>query len=162
MAPEDQHEHRASVRNPPLTTGTDRPLNGPSSGNRFRKHERLRRQADFDRVFAGGVKRSDSFLILYAAPNGLLRIRLGIRVGKHVGDAVTRNRVRRKIRESFRSHKSVLPVGLDIVCIARPSTAKENLDWSDSLPRLILIVALKAEAAGLENKLRPFPEKEEK
>lgn len=60
-------------------------------------------------------------LILRAAPNDLGRTRLGIVCGRRVGNAVTRNRVKRRLREILRS--LVLVEGWDVVVIARPGSA---------------------------------------
>lgn len=52
--------------------------------------------------------------------------RLGVAVGRKVSlKAVTRNAIKRVIRESFRQHASELPA-LDIVFNARPAAAKKN------------------------------------
>lgn len=59
-----------------------------------------------------------------ALPNGLAFSRYGLSVGKHVGNAVTRNRVKRLIRENIRLIK-VKP-GWDIVFIARSAAPESN------------------------------------
>lgn len=62
---------------------------------------------------------SDPCLTLIARRNGLEHARLGLVVGKRVDKrAVTRNRVKRLVRESFRQHQQEL-VGLDIVVLGR-------------------------------------------
>ena len=50
--------------------------------------------------------------------------RLGLSVSKKVGDAVTRNRIRRVLREEFASRAGNVPGRLDIVVIARPGSAQ--------------------------------------
>ena len=49
------------------------------------------------------------------------RRRLGVTVSKRVGNAVTRNRIKRCIREWFRQRRTALPAGSDTVVIARRS-----------------------------------------
>lgn len=52
-------------------------------------------------------------------------LRVGIVVSRKVGNAVVRNRVRRRLRESFRARvrAGVVPDGADVVIIARPDAA---------------------------------------
>src|SRR4051812_41222167 len=85
---------------------------------RFRADDRLRKQADFDRVYRARVYAADNMLIINGCSNELARSRLGLSVGAIVGNAVTRNRWKRIIREAFRLSRQQIPVGLDLV--ARP------------------------------------------
>jgi ribonuclease P protein component len=48
---------------------------------------------------------------------------LGVTVSKKVGTAVERNRVKRRIREWFRHHRTSLPESADLVVIARRGAA---------------------------------------
>ena len=50
--------------------------------------------------------------------------RFGFVVSKRVGNAVTRNRVKRRLRAIFASHMAHMKSGFDIVVICRPSAAK--------------------------------------
>jgi ribonuclease P protein component len=56
--------------------------------------------------------------------NQLSRSRLGITVSKKVGKAVTRNRIKRTIRELFSIEQKLWPGRLDINIIARPSSGR--------------------------------------
>jgi len=50
-------------------------------------------------------------------------VRLGLSVSRKVGDAVTRNRVKRVLREEFARLATTVPAELDVVVIARPGCA---------------------------------------
>ncbi len=94
---------------------------------------RLGRPADFDAVRRGGLKTRDSlFLVTAACRDGSARI--GVVVSRRVSTkAVTRNRIKRQIRESFRTHQAMLQ-GLDIVAIAQPdAAAADNATLAGSL-----------------------------
>ena len=78
---------------------------------------------------------------MHALPNGLDKPRLGLSVSKKVGSAVTRNVVRRRLKEIFRSSGSGLPEELDLVVSARPAAAEAsyqelNDEFSRSLSKI--------------------------
>ena len=104
---------------------------------RFRKHEHLRLRTDFDRVFRVKSTAADDLLVVHVARNNLGWSRLGISVAKRLGNAVRRNYTRRRIREAFRIGKADLPIGYDIVCIARPRATVRDGDVAASLCTLI-------------------------
>ena len=58
--------------------------------------------------------------------NGLGITKLGITASKKTGNAVQRNKIKRRVREYFRLHKSCFPKGYDIVI-----TAKRGADTLD-------------------------------
>lgn len=86
---------------------------------RLRKHEHLRRPADFQAVYDRRISASDAWLLVFAAPNGLPHSRVGLSVARKWGNAVVRNRIRRVYREAFRLSRGELPVGLDLILIPR-------------------------------------------
>lgn len=92
---------------------------------RFPKSARLRTRREFLRVQDGkdSVQVSAACLLGLALPNGTPQARLGLTVSSKVGNAVTRNRIRRQLREWFRTHIEELPKGHDVVIIARSSAA---------------------------------------
>lgn len=61
----------------------------------------------------------NGYLVLYARKNRSATNRVGITVGKKLGGAVTRNRVRRRLREVYRLNEEKFLPGYDIVVVAR-------------------------------------------
>ncbi len=55
--------------------------------------------------------------------NRLPLTRLGISIGKKAGGAVTRNRIKRVIREGYRQSELKMPIGYDIVITPRAEAA---------------------------------------
>src|SRR5690349_13379738 len=110
---------------------------------RFRPEEHLRRGADFRRAYDRRRSASDPWLIVYACPNGLPHLRLGLSVSRKVGPAVRRNRLRRLYREAFRLTRHLLPTGLDLVLIPRGPAVPPLAALVEALPKLVAQVARK-------------------
>ena len=107
----------------------------------FRPHEHLRRPTDFRRVYDFRRSVSDGHIIVYAAPNGLPHLRLGLSVSRKVGQATYRNRLRRLYREAFRLTRHEMPTGLDLVLIPRGGAEPALADLKRGLPHLVRQVA---------------------
>jgi ribonuclease P protein component len=97
-----------------------------SEGRPDARRRRLSRSGDFDRVYREGSSSANRFLVVYSfarredeSDDGA---RLGLSVGRKVGKAVTRNRVRRAIRESFWELAELIVPGRDYVVVARPGS----------------------------------------
>jgi ribonuclease P protein component len=69
----------------------------------FPKEARLRKRAEFLRVYDEGKRIEGRFLTVFILPNGLGRHRVGITATrKAIGKAHDRNRAKRLLRETFR------------------------------------------------------------
>jgi ribonuclease P protein component len=102
----------------------------------------LTKRRDFESVFKEGATLSSKYLVMYARPNKLSFNRLGLSVGKKVGKAVTRNRVKRLLRESMRQLLKDGVFNYDFVIVARKSSAEAELnDFVRDIKRLLLKIA---------------------
>ncbi len=98
------------------------------------KRNRLSRSRDFDAVYRQGRSVSTRFLVLYWFPrDDGGDPRLGLAVPKSMGGAVVRNKVKRRLRESWRARLERVPGGRDYVLIARPPLGEalesHDADW---------------------------------
>ncbi len=101
---------------------------------RFRPADRLRTRAAFTKVFRRNVRSSDALFTVLARPSSEGQPRLGMAISvRAAGGGVSRNRVKRVVRESFRQHRDRLPA-VDLVVMARPGVAAcDNAGLRDSL-----------------------------
>jgi len=86
--------------------------------------ESLKKNIDFQNVYANGKSYANKYMVMYVLENKLNKNRIGISVSKKVGNSVIRHHITRLIRESYRLQEDVFNSSLDIVVIARVS-AKE-------------------------------------
>ena len=99
------------------------------------RRNRLTRSHDFDAVYRRGRSVSTRFLVLYWFPreDTSEEPRLGLAVPKRVGSAVVRNRVKRRLRELWRSRLDSIPGGCDYVLVVREGFAEaaesRGADW---------------------------------
>lgn len=97
--------------------------------------ERLRRRSDFAAAVRGGRRASRGVVVVHltastasvdvepARAGAPLPARAGFVVSKAIGDAVTRNKVRRRLRHLVRERLSRLPAGSELVVRALPGAA---------------------------------------
>ncbi len=107
------------------------------ANNTFPRSLRLLGKEDYDKVFKKPIRASADGLMVLAIPNQEGHARLGLVVPKKVlKRAVWRNRVKRIVRETFRTSQHSLP-NVDLVVLARPMIGEiDNSELSSSLLRL--------------------------
>ncbi|WP_301108421.1 ribonuclease P protein component [Sporosarcina sp.] len=101
----------------------------------MKKSQRIKKNKEFQTVFKKGKSFANRQFIVYTyKKEDQEEFRIGLSVSKKVGNAVTRNRVKRYIRQAFLEMKDEVRQDLDYVIIARNQaatldfhTAKKNL-----------------------------------
>ena len=89
-----------------------------AQNQRFLRQYRLLTPQDYQAVFDAACRVSGQHLAMLAKPNQLGYSRIGFIVSKkQVCTAVARNRIKRALRESFRTQQRQF-LGLDVVVIA--------------------------------------------
>ncbi len=91
---------------------------------KFPRRERLTKRREFLEVYEHAGKTAGREFICYVAQQEGRGRKLGLAVSRKVGNAVVRNRVKRYIREVYRTHRAEFADDIYIVIIARPSAAK--------------------------------------
>lgn len=95
----------------------------------FSKTQGIKKDTDFRKVYKTGKSIANRNLVMYIMKNESESSRLGITVSKKVGKAVTRNRIRRLIKESYRlNFDDKIKSGYDIVFIARAPIKDASFD----------------------------------
>ena len=89
-------------------------------------------------LYTKTINKNKSFLYLYkkgkciVSKNVVIYVRrnnkpynmLGITAGKKVGNAVARNRAKRVIRQAYRENEINMPIGIDMIIVARSSACR--------------------------------------
>ena len=83
----------------------------------------LRFKQDFDRLYKSGRSTGDKYVVLLHRVNELGYSRKAFLASRKVGGAVTRNRARRLMKESFRKMENEIKPGTDVLFIARNTIA---------------------------------------
>ncbi len=95
---------------------------------------RLTSSDDFRACVRRGVRAGRATLVVHALRTPCAPSRAGFVVSKAVGNAVTRNRVKRRLRHLARAALPAVPFALDIVVRALPPAASGDLqgDFRDA------------------------------
>lgn len=90
--------------------------------------ETLKKNHEFRRLYAKGKSSVTPYLVVYAGKGKRRRInRVGFTVSAKLGGAVTRNRIRRRLRELYRLHEPEFRAGAELVVVARGRAA--DAEW---------------------------------
>jgi ribonuclease P protein component len=99
------------------------------------KRLRLQKKKEFNLVFKHGkVTANHQFVIYHKTCIDTNQFRFGISASKKIGNAVTRNNIRRRIKEIVRNMEHRIIVNIDIICIVRkPALDLNHLELKRSI-----------------------------
>ena len=100
-------------------------LPGSDKRARFSSNMRLLRHADFERVYKQGRRHfAANMTVFFLARTHGDGLRVGFTVSKALGGAVQRNRMKRRLRETVRTHWPGIQVPVDVVINPKKSVLK--------------------------------------
>ena len=88
----------------------------------MKQAETLKKNYEFRRLYQKGASAAGGCLVIYCRKNRAGRNRLGLTTSMKLGNAVTRNRLRRRMREVYRLNAGQLRQGYDVILVARTRT----------------------------------------
>lgn len=74
---------------------------------------------DFKKAYTTGKSYGNRNLVLYVRKNNLGYTRVGFTVSKKIGTAVVRNKIKRRLREIFRTYEDSIKEGYDLIFIVK-------------------------------------------
>ena len=83
----------------------------------------LKKNYEFHRLYSMGTSAVTPYLVIYARKTKRPGNRIGITVSTKLGHAVKRNRIRRRLREIYRTHEEAFLPGTELVVVARSRAA---------------------------------------
>lgn len=106
---------------------------------KFSHSKRIHRSDEFERILKSKAI-TNRWVALHSSKNEVGLDRLGVIVGKRVASkAVTRNRIKRVIRETFRLSLAESGNAIDIIIrVKRPLISSENQEFRLALSRLLI------------------------
>ena len=123
----------------------------------FPKSARLLKHADFERVYQQGRRHfSPSMTVFFLEREAAGGPRVGLTVGKVLGGSVTRNRIKRRMREAIRRHLLPLTANVDVVINPKKAaSALETLKLEAEIERAFAAVQQGKGVAASESPRRP-------
>lgn len=92
----------------------------------------VKKNSEFAYIYRQGKSYANKLLVMYIIENNGFNNRIGISVSKKVGNSVTRHRVKRLIKESYRLSNENFIKGYDIVIVARVNAKDKSFKEIES------------------------------
>ena len=94
----------------------------------LKKDNRLKKKYQFNYVYKSGEHFSEKAIVLYVTPSKTKSIKVGFAVTKKIGHAVTRNKIRRRLREIVQKYLPNLKQNYNIIVVAREGIVGFSFD----------------------------------
>lgn len=88
--------------------------------------QRLKSNREFRNVYDTGKSFANKYLVVFFVKNNLDNNRVGVATTKKIGNSVVRNKIRRRIKESYRLNINKVKQGYDIVFLSRVNAKNAN------------------------------------
>ncbi|WP_397536696.1 ribonuclease P protein component [Rummeliibacillus pycnus] len=119
----------------------------------MKKRRRIKKNEDFQKVFKKGKSFANrQFVVYYLEKEGQEEFRIGLSVNKKIAKAVTRNQIKRYVRQSFFELNDELPQNMDYVIIARKPAATMNFHETKKSLEHVLKIAKVLRRSSIDNK----------
>lgn len=93
----------------------------------FNNTKGIKKDYEFRKVYKHGKSFANKYLVVYILKNKTDQTRIGISISKKVGNAITRNRIRRRMKEIYRLKiDENIKKGYDLVFISRVAAKDAN------------------------------------
>ncbi len=100
-----------------------------------RREGALRKHAEYQRVYREGKRQSLPLMTFFFAPQAAVPtghvpsgLRIGLTAGKVLGNAVVRNRIKRRMREAIRQHRTGMTLAMDVIFHPRRAVFDAEFD----------------------------------
>lgn len=103
------------------------------------KHQRIKDNKEFQEIFKKGKSYANRQFVVYIMPSEETHFRIGLSVSKKVGNAVTRNRVKRYIRQTFLELKDDVKPANYIIIARIPAATLDFHETKKSLEHVLKI-----------------------
>ena len=98
----------------------------------------LKRNKEFRYVYRAGKSAGSRLMVLIYTRSRMPRVRVGFSVSKKLGNSVVRNRVKRRLRDSFRPMIPCVKSGYNLIFIAREPVVQESFHNIEKTMRNLL------------------------
>ncbi len=123
---------------------------GPKGTNRFPKSERLSHQKDIEACLREGKRYRHPLMTLYVRWREGSGRRITFSVGRKVAKKATqRNKIKRWLREAYRTKRWAMKEGVDLFVIAQPECAAANFQ---AVNEALTILLIRAKVLQMPNK----------